>query len=488
MRRLLLLLIATAVCLSGAGCGTSSTSTVSTPLASELSYFTTGSPFVAAIATAPQGTAVQNAQGLLGASPYSRLGITAVESELGSIGINYQTDIEPLYGNPVSLGVLQVPGAVSVSGSNFLAVWVTESASKLTALVKKLPELKSSGTLDGATIYRAGSSATFAVDGATVVFGTSAADVDAALGRHAHGGGITSADFATAMGNLPQNTVVQAFGSLTSALSGAGSATARKIPWVAAIRSYAAAITDSSSGITAQFRIDTSGGTLSSTELPIAGGTAAPSVAGSLPIAVGVRDPAQILSFAEAALQAADPSAYAKFVKGDDTLKRKTGSDLNTFAALLTGNLAIQSDTKVTMGRADVTDPASAAKQLALLPPVLRDLFPSAKGIAKQPGGFYAIKQADGQLLNLGLVGNQFVAGNASPARLRAFAAAPTSTVPNAQGSVAFRIGLLDLLKVALKKAPSPLVQTLLATLGDISGSASASPSALTGNVALAVK
>jgi len=484
--RALLSLAALSLCLVAGGCGGSSASKVPDPLATELSYFPTGSPFVAAIATNPQGTAVQNAQGLLGAFPLSRLGITAGESELGSIGLNYQTEIEPLFGNPIAVGALQVAGAGAI-GSNIIGVWVTKSAAALGALVKKIPGSKPAGTFDGATLYRTGASATYAVDGATVVLGGTAAAVDAALNRHAHGGGISSADFSNAMGSLPQDTLIQAFGSLTGALSTPASATARKVPWVAAIRSYAASISAGSSGLTAQFRIDTSGGSLTTSELPISSGTTAPDLAGTLPITVGLRDPAQSFDFILAALQAADPTTYSQFVKGDNAAKSKTGYDLQTFAALLTGNMVVQSDTTTTMGRADVSDPASAAKQLAFLPEFVRYAH-APHAVTRTSGGFYSIKESGTHTLNLGLVGNELVAGLATPAQLRAFAAAPSSPAPNAQGSLAFRISLLGLLHIAFKHAPSQIIQSVLSSLGDITGSASATTGALTGSFSLGVK
>jgi hypothetical protein len=489
MRRAFVSLLAVALCVVTAGCGSSSSkTTVSSPLVTELSYFPTGSPFVAAIATNTKGTAIQNAEGLLGAFPLAKLGIGALESKLESVGLDYQTDIEPLYGNPIMVGATEVPGSTSLTGSKFLGVWIVENAAKLRALLKKLPGFHASGHYDGATLYQSGASATFALDGATAVFGASAAGVDAALNRHAHGGGITSADFSRAMGNLPQDTLIQAFGSLTTALSSTGTANARKIPWVAAIRGYAASISASSGGITAQFRLDTSGGSLSAAELPIAAGTTAPDLAGTLPIAVGLRDPAQSLRFIEAAEQAIDPTSYAQFNSRENVAKSKTGYDLNTFAALLTSDLIIQSDTRTTMGRAEVSDSVSAAKQLAKLPQVVRDIFHSAHGLTSLPGGFYAINERNGKPLDLGLLGNEFVAGLATPAQLRAFATAPTTSAPNAQGAVAFRISLIDLLKIVVTTPPSAIVQSFLSSLGDVTGSASASPSALTGTLSLGVK
>jgi hypothetical protein len=419
---------------------------------------------------------------LLGAFPLAKLGIGALESMLASAGVDYQSQVEPLYGNPIVLGALQ--SAPSLSRSSFLAVWITKSAGRLAGLVKGLHGVTSAGTAHGATVYRAGR-VTVAVDGPTVVLGSSAAEVDAALLRHADGGGISAADFSKAMGNLPRNTLVQAFGTVADALS---SSSARTVPWIAAIRGYAASVSVTRSGMTAQFRLDTSGGSLTTSELPIASGAAAPALPGTLPIAVGVRDPAQTAAFIETLGRSLDPSMYAQFKRRENAAKGKAGFDLNAFVGLLTGNLIVESNTRTTMARAEVSDPASAARQLTLLPRVAREIFPTAKGVTRQPGGFYAINEARGQSFELGLVGNEFLAGVATPAQLKAFAAAPATPVPNASGSVAFRIGAVDLVRIVLGKSLNPLLGPVLTALGDITGSASATPGAVTGQVRLSVK
>jgi hypothetical protein len=485
--RAILPVAAVSLALIVGGCGSSSTPKVSSPSATELSYFAPGTPLVAAVQTNSRGAAIQNAEGLLGVFPLAKLAIPAIESELLPPDLSFQSDIEPLGGNPLMLGVLDVSGPSSLSGSSFLAVWITRSATKLATVVKALG-LRTTGRDDGATLYGTSGSATFAVDGATLLFGSSAADIEAALNRHAHGGGISSAAFATATASLPAHALVEAFGSPSSLLSSPGAAAARKIPWVAAIRSYGAAISAGSSGLSVQFRVDTTGGSLTPAELPIASGTTAPELAGTLPIVVGLSDPAQTLNFVVAAGQAAEPGALAQFTRRQNAAKAKTGYDLETFASLLTGQAIIETNLKTTVGRAQVSDPAGAARQLSQLPRVVRDIFHTATGISRLPGGFYAVKEAHRKSFNLGLVGDEFVAGVATPAQLKAFAAAPATAVPGAQGSVTVRITLLELLRLALKHTPSTLVQSVLATLGDVTGSASATPAGVTGHLTLGVK
>lgn len=228
-------------------------------------------------------------------------------TRLQQLGINYQSDVRPLFGNAVMIGAPQssISGA---SSNNFLIVWVTKDAGKLSALVKKLG-VHSVGTHDGATLYQSGGVSTLAIDGATLVFAPSSDIVTGALDRHAHGGGFSFADFSRDLAGLSQSALIEAFGELTGVLSTPRAAKARSVPWVGAIRGYGAAISATPSGLTFQYRVDTSGGSLSPSQLPIASGSSAPSFAGAMPITVALNDPAQVFSFAEAAEQSASPRA-----------------------------------------------------------------------------------------------------------------------------------------------------------------------------------
>ena len=102
-------------------------------------------------------------------------------------------------------------------------------------------------------------------------------------------------------------------------------------------------------------------------------------------------------------------------------------------------------------------------------------------------GGFYSI--LDGKTtLTLGVAAGQLLVGKASVAQLRAFAAQPAVPAAGAHGSVAFRVGLLQLLHLTLKKAPPQIAQVILSALGNITGWTQASAPALTGSASLAIK
>ena len=293
MRRTLIL-VALASAALVVGCGSSkSASAPPSPVTTALSYVPADSPFVLSAAT----TSNPGGQALVKRLPTIALAETAVFAKLGQLGIDYNSDIRPLFGSPIAVGLI-FAGATGAS-SQFVVAWVTKDASKLTALIQKLsPGLQKVGTRDGATVYQLGQLA-LAVDGATIVFGQTQQVLTAALDRHAHGGGITADDYARAFTGLPTNSKLQAFGSLTEVLSRPSAAKAQEVPWVAALRGYAASITESAAGLAFHYRLDTTGRSLTTSDLPFAGGsTLHPVFAGTLPIVAGVRDPSQIYQFA----------------------------------------------------------------------------------------------------------------------------------------------------------------------------------------------
>jgi hypothetical protein len=153
----------------------------------------------------------------------------------------------------------------------------------------------------------------------------------------------------------------------------------------------------------------------------------------------------------------------------------------------VSGDLIVETDLSTVLGRVGVSDAAAAARTLGKLMSDPRDLFPHAKHVTRLPGGFYTIGDA-GHQVTVGVVGNQLVAGKASVAQLRGFAAAPSAPAAGAQGAVAFRISVQSLLGMFLKQAPTQLLGPMLGSLGDITGWVRADPSGLTGRATLAVK
>lgn len=483
--RHLILLLVGGLLLVGCG-GSSSSSKPADPRLKEVSYFPSGSPFVMSIATNPNATSIKQAQQLEGRYPLAAFGQVALMSKLQQLGIDYQTDIRPLFGNPISVGAT----TQTLSGTasrQFLVVWVTKDATKLQSLAKKLGALHPAGSRDGATLYSTGGSATLALDGATLLFAPTSAAVVAALDRHAHGGGITEEEYARETSGLPQNSVIEVFGNLTNVLAQPGAATARQVPWVAALRGYGASISATSTGITFRYHLDTTGRSLSTSQLPFAPGSATVGLLNGAPISVGVHDPAHIVSFIETVAQTANPASYATFQKREAAVRAKTGVDLTSFAKLLSGDLIVSSDTIRTIGRVGVTDAAVASRDLRKLMSSSSGLVAKGKSVRRLPGGFYAVAEGK-RRIDIGIVGNQLVAGTAGPAALRGFASLPAISASGTQGAVAFRVALSDVIRMTLKHAPPKIVQTILGSLGDLTGWSSASPDGIDGSATLAIK
>jgi hypothetical protein len=484
MRRSVSLITAalvTALALALTGCGSSSSSN---SVGSSLSYFPKNSFFVMSLQTDPGSPAIKDMQALLRRFPAVAFGEAALTSRLQQLGLNYDADIRPLFGNPVVVGITS---PTSVGARNrFLVVWVTKDAGTLNGLLKKL-HLPAGQTVDGAKVYSI-STASLAVDGATLVLGASPDAVKAALDRHAHGGGLTTGDETRAMGGLSQSSLISAFGDLSAVLASPSAAQARQVPWVRALRGYGVSISANASGLSFQYRLDTSGAPLTDAQLPIAPGSTPPGLAGSLPISLGVKDPARAAQFIYDAERITAPAKYATYLKRQAAVRKRTGVDLNDLLRLLTGDASVNSDSHVTMARAQLSDAAAGKQTLSKLATDPKAFSSGPVTVSRTPGGFYLFKEPK-RTTTIGVVGDKIVLGvRATPAQLTSFASAAATPAAGAQGSVAFRVGLPSLLQIALKQAPSATVKTLLSTLGDLTGWLSASQTALTGSATLGIK
>ena len=484
MRRLLLMLLAAASLLAVTACGSSgsSGSSAGAPLTTALSYFPQDTPFVATVDTASNGASAQQLKALQSGDPQVALARAGLFTELARLGIDYNADVKPLLGNPIALGV----GASQVSGNAtpFLAAWQTDSQSALQKLIGDLKGATKSGTHDGATMYQLGK-ASFATDGALVLISNSPATITAALDRHSSGAAVlTAADYDRDTSGLPDDPLISMVGDMQSVLDTPKAATALKVPWVEALKSYGVAFSGSSRQVSFAFRVDSTGKTLSDDQLPIANGSDSPGLAGSLPIQASLRDPAQVYDFILDAERAADPSGYQKLQTDEARAKTRTGVDLDQFLHSLTGDLDVTSDGHTTIGCLPVSAAGAATFEKLLAAP--------GQGSTSRPlgQGFYAVTEKAGTRFVGGVADHQLVIGNASVAQLRAYAQTPRTPGSGASGALAYHIALGPLITLATAHSgtPDPIVQRLVSMLGDLSGSVQATPQALTGSATIPLK
>jgi hypothetical protein len=309
MRRLLPLALFAAVVI--AGCGSSNASNQSGSAAAsarqtELSYFPAGSPFVLSVVTDPKSSQIQSLQQLLGHFPIVSFGEQALLGKIQQLGVNYNTTIKPLLGDPVTVGFGS--SSSGVNPSDVLIVWMVPSSSQLQTLLQKIPKITKSGAANGATFYNTGGAATVGVKGTTLVLAETQQNVQAAFQRAAGGSGFSAAEYHELTSGLPADPLVTAFGDLRGVISSGSAAAARAIPWVGAVKGYGVALNTTASNLTVNFRVDTTGRSLTTGQLPLAPGASAPSFAGSGAITAALSNPGQAITFILQAIKLTDPS------------------------------------------------------------------------------------------------------------------------------------------------------------------------------------
>ena len=114
MRRLAVLLIAAAVCLLAAGCG-SHTPKPRTPLDDAVGYFAHDAPFVAAIQTDPNSPQVEQASALLGRFAIGHELAIQLQRLTRFHFIDYDRDLQPQLGAPLVVGLTRpaAPGGLA---------------------------------------------------------------------------------------------------------------------------------------------------------------------------------------------------------------------------------------------------------------------------------------------------------------------------------------------------------------------------------------
>lgn len=495
MQRLLASVATFCLVAIAAGCGGGDDS--GAPLESALSYVPKNTPFVVAIDTDLEGGQYKSLQALLDRFPGGiRLqDLLAGQIDGGDEGVSFAKDVKPLLGNPFVVSATDVTSFLSDANDDFVAVLEAEDPEALDRLIEKTkPEER--GEVAGATVYD-DDGTVFAVKEDTVVFAGSEPGLEAALERSDAGEGMDFDRFEGGLEGLPEEGLARLFFDVEGLLaqgSDADAENARKIEWVSALRTLGmtASVEDDSANL--EFNLKTEG-ELTEEDLPLAAGEEAPPVVREEgEIGFGLRDPSQVVTFFEAALQAVEPRDYGDYVSAKQVISEQLGVDVDEDVfAQLTENLSMSVALDGSFGaRAEVKSPGAFADTVDKVAEALPQLG-SNLGVTdvSKAGDLWVAELQSGGRLFFGMRNDVFVAASDEARALELGSQEPTE-VDGAEGSLvmaadaeAVALQLIDQLGPQLGVGGLLGGGLFARPLENLSGSVSSSTEGMRGSVSL---
>jgi Protein of unknown function (DUF3352) len=499
MRRLVATSLALFAILS-AGCGGGDSGS---PLDSALSYLPKDAPFAVAVDTDVDGEQYQALQRLIEKFPFGEQAEESLRQQLEQAagGASYEDDIKPMLGNPFVVGASDAGAFGGDTGATVAAIQV-EDTEALYELIDKT-QVKETGEESGATVYE-GQATVFAVEDDMVVLAGDRQQLTEALKRADGDDQLDEDSFNEGLDGLPESALARVYVDVEELLkSDPGSADARNIKWVDALRTLGLTVVAKDEGIVVDFRLRTEGD-LSDADLPIAPGEESPDVIKRKgEIGLGVRDLAHVVRFAENAGQAVDPAGFGDYAQAKKTIDRQLGVSLDEdLIGQLTGNVSasVSIDGKYAV-RAELKDPRAFERTLAKVADVLPSFAEGAGfgtvGLSKPKGSddFYALAQPDGDSVVFGVIDDVLVVAN-DPTQASKLAGEEPVAVPGAKGSVVVSADAEELVNTLLGQFGPALGLGELGglggalftrPLGDLNGFVSANTDELRGKLTLAI-
>ena len=435
MRRLLAAAISLCVLAAAPACGGEDSS--SGPLESALSYVPEQTPFVVAIDTDLEGGQYKSLQDILDRFP----GGVKIENLLGGAleggDVSFAQDVKPLLGNPFVVSATDVTSFLSDADDDFVGVLEVEDSEALDRLIEKTKP-REQGEVAGATVYDDDGTA-FAVKDNTVVFGGSQRLLEAALERSEAGEGMEPGRFEEGLDGLPEEALARAYFDVQALLAqDPDTEDARKIEWVGALRSLGMTVAAEGDSADVEFNLKAEGD-LTEEDLPLAAGDEAPSIVREDgEVGIGIRDPSQIVTFVEAALQAVEPQTFGDYETGKRAISERLGVDVDDdLFGQLTGDMSVSLALDGSFGaRAEVKSPTAFAGTVDKVADALPELGSGLGVTAVRPvGELYEAQLADGGRFFFGMSDDVFVAAS-DAARAEELGAQEPEAVEGAEGSM----------------------------------------------------
>ena len=437
MRRLLPLALL-CVAAFGPACGGDDSS--GGPLESALSYVPEQAPFVVAIDTNLEGGQYSSLQAILDRFPGGIELEDLLEGELqgGAGDVSYEKDVKPMLGNPFVVSATNVTSFVDDSeDDDFVASIQVKDSDALDRVIDKT-EPEEQGEVAGATVYEDDGSF-FAVEEDVVVLAGSRKLLDAALERAGGDDHLDTATFEAALEGLPDQALARIYFDLQALIAqDPDTEAARKVAWVAALRTLGMTAAVEEDAIDLEFNLRTDSEGLSDEDLPLAAGDEAPAIvkrAGEL--GFGLRDPSQVIAFFEDALQAVAPQDFGDYETGKQVISQQLDIDVDKdLIGQLTGDLSVSVALDGSFGaRGEVADPDVFGRTVDKVAEKL-PLLGSALGVTgvRRVGELYEARLADGGRFVFGVRNGVFVAASTA-ARAVELSTQEPSPVDGAVGS-----------------------------------------------------
>ena len=469
MRRLAVLIAA--VSLGLAGCGDDGGgSEAGSPLDEALGYLPENAPLVITIDTDVEGSQFKALESIIERFPFGEQARDELLNQLELGEGSFEEDVKPILGNPFVVGATDVRSIIDDrEDDDFVGALQSNDRDALVNAVEK-EGAKESGEQNGATVYEDGDGDAFAIKDDVLVVAGSRELLDSALEQRESDARLTEDTFNAGLEDLPEEALIKAYGDVGALIaSDPDTEQARKVKWVGALDTFGLTASVQEDEIAVDFDLTTDGD-LSDEDLPLAAGSDSPGIVQREgEVGVGIRDVNQLITFFQAALQAADPQDFADFETAKKQIEQRLGVSVDDdLFGQLDGDMSIAFDVERRFGaRAELKDPAAFSKTLEEVAEALPSIVGSASGSLTPPGlerpsggtGLYRLTQ-EGETIVFGVVNDVLVVSN-NPARAQQLANAEPEQVQGAAGSLAFKVN-----------AEVALADSVLSRMGGSRGSA----------------
>ena len=461
MRKLsLLTLVVGTLAIAGCGSSDSGGGDSSTPLDNALRYLPADAPFAVAIETDSKGEQFENAGELADKFPFG----DEVEKQLQGLvedrGGDFK-DLQQALGNEFVVGSTDVKSFVVGTRSGEDPAFVGAIQAKNQDALDKLIEgdkATEDGEAEGAKLYKDDSGDSFAIDGDVLVVGSSKRELETALATRNGEDSLTEEDFDAGTEGVSKDALLRVFVDIGGLLRSSPDAKpALKSKWVSALRTAGIALTFEPDSVAIEVDVNTDPEGLTDADLPLAAGAASPQVLDrDGEIALALRDPSQLLEFAQATAKAVDPNGFSSFETGKKQIEQRLNIDLDKDVIdQLDGDLQVSVTLDGDFGaRAELKDPAAFKQTLTDLEEILPSLAEGASGETvdlQRNGDLYEVTTGDDKI-TFGVVKDVFVLAN-DPAAATALANEDTKAVTDAKGALVLNSDAEQIAQTALRQA-----------------------------------